>query len=459
MVPAEKIIETLRAEQPDILCLSGLITPSLEEMTHVAGEMQKAGMTIPILTGGATTSKLYTALRIAPHYDYPVIHAADASQSPLIAARLLHPENREKYIIELRDEYEQIRNLHLASEKKETPLPWLEARKHPFRYDWSSYTPVKPRRTGVNRLTLPVNELLPYINWAFFFSAWKLGVRYGNPATLQEYRGCRDEWINKFPEKERAKAGEALKLYCDARHLLDETRRCHYRAVYGIFHAVAAGEDIYVDPSQDGNTHTRITIPLLRQQTPGENGLCLSLADWLMPLSEGKTDFLGFFAVTAGEEADALKYAYREDAYKLMLLQTLLDRLAEAAAEYLHEKVRKEYWGYAPDEDLPPEELFRARYRGIRPAAGFPSLPDQNVIFLMDKLLDLRREGISITASGAMSPASSIAGMYFAHPDARYFMIGKITEEQLDQYAARSGNSKEYLRKFLLKNLDSQIYT
>jgi 5-methyltetrahydrofolate--homocysteine methyltransferase len=453
MVPAEKIIETVRTEKPDILCLSGLITPSLEEMTHVADEMQKAGMKIPILIGGATTSKLHTALKIAPHYNYPVVHATDASQNPIVASKLLNSATRNQYINELNEEYERLRNLHNSTRTKESLLSPDEARQHSLHYDWSGFRPVVPNQTGIRRLSVTVSELIPYINWSFFFSAWKLNARYGDLSTLSEYRGCREEWINKFPDNERSKAEEALKLYCDARHFLDEIRHLSCNALFGIFRAVTVGDDIFVE-TDEGGTNPKLIIPTLRQQKINAQGLCLSLADYLLPASEATDDYLGFFAVTVGKEPDSLKFQYQDDNYKLMLLQTLSDRLAEAAAEYLHEKVRKEYWGYAPDENLPADELFKVHYQGIRPAVGYPSLPDQSLIFELDKFLHFSDAGISITETGAMSPTSSIAGLYFAHPDSQYFMIGKISEEQLNEYAKRSGKSTEYLRKFLIKNLN-----
>jgi 5-methyltetrahydrofolate--homocysteine methyltransferase len=453
MVPAEKIIETVRTEKPDILCLSGLITPSLEEMTHVADEMQKAEMKIPILIGGATTSKLHTALKIAPHYDYPVVHATDASQNPIVASKLLNNATKNQYINELNEEYERLRNLYKSSQTKESLLSLHEARRHFFKYDWSDFYPVIPNQTGVHRFSVAVNDLMPYINWTFFFTAWRLNARYGDLSTLSEYRGCREEWINKFPENERSKAGEALKLYCDARHFLDEIRHLSCEALFGIFRAVTVGEDIFIE-IDERKTNPKLIIPTLRQQKLNTQGLCLSLSDYLLPYSEIMDDYLGFFAVTIGKDLDSLKSKYQDDNYKLMLLQTLSDRLAEAAAEYLHEKVRKEYWGYAPDENLSVDELFKARYQGIRPAVGYPSLPDQSLIFELDKFLNFSDTGISITETGAMSPTSSIAGLYFAHPDSQYFMVGRISGEQLNEYAERSGKSTEYLRKFLIKNLN-----
>ncbi|MDR0836519.1 MAG: methionine synthase [Tannerella sp.] len=437
MVPAEKILETVRVENPDILCLSGLITPSLEEMTHVADEMQKAGMTIPIMVGGATTSKLHTALKIAPHYDYPVIHATDASQNPLVAAKLLNRSTKAQYIKGLEKEYERIKNLHFSSKTKQSLLSLDEAKKHAFKYQWSNYKPFVPNRIGRNRLSIVVNDLIPYINWTFFFSAWKLSARYIDSSTLEHSKA----------------AEEALKLYHDVRHLLDEIRNFSCNAVYGIFRAVSKGEDIFIEADNETG-QPKFIIPTLRQQMLNEQGFCLSLSDYLMPDSENTDDYLGFFAVTIGKDLDDLKHDYQDDNYKQMLLQTLSDRLVEAAAEYLHEKVRKEYWGYAPDENLSVDKLFKVHYQGIRPAIGYPSLPDQHLIFELDKLLNLSETGISITESGAMSPASSVAGLYFAHPDSRYFMIGKISEEQLDKYAERSSKSKDYLRKFLVRNLE-----
>jgi 5-methyltetrahydrofolate--homocysteine methyltransferase len=463
MVPAETILKTVQEEKPDLLCLSGLITPSLEEMVHVTDEMQKAGMHIPIMIGGATTSKIHTALKIAPHYDYPVIHVVDASQNPIIASRLSNPVTRDEYINELNKEYECLRNMQSSVVTK--PLLSLEeAREHRLKVTYR--TPV-PKQMGVHRINIPIAEIIPYINWIFFFTAWRLHGHYGDLSGLHDCEGCRAAWLYKQPESEWAKAKEALKLYDDARRILNRlvagkmgdsgnepvgresvtgvASGC-CEALYGFFPAVSKGDDLRI-----GND----IFPTLRQQTLNDKNNCLSLADYVMPESEGYDDYAGVFAVTAGKCIELLRRRYEEenDSYHLMLIQTLSDRLAEASAEYLHEKVRKEYWGYAPDEKLSVEEMFKSHYQGIRPAVGYPSLPDQELIFKIDHLLQLDRIGINLTENGAMSPTSSVAGLYFSHPKSSYFMIGRISEEQLQDYAVRREKPTDELRKFLIKNL------
>ena len=425
MVPADVIIKKAIEEKPDLVCLSGLITPSLEEMAHVADEMQKAGLTIPMMVGGATTSKLHTAVKIAPHYDYPVIHVLDASQNPLIAAKLLNPDTRDAYIMELEQEQEALRAS--LGQKKEVLISLSEARKHPIEIDWTGYTPVVPARMGVHVIPyIPLEEVIPYIHWTFFFSAWKLNG-----------------------EKDRAKAAEAMQLHKDAVRLLDRlvNMKVEYcKAIYGFFPANSEGDTIRM-----GNT----VLPLLRQQAKKEESIYKCLSDYVLPVSEGRTDYVGAFVVTAGAGADELKDEFERegDTYNSMLLQTLTDRLAEATAEYLHEKVRKEYWGYAKDESLSIPDLYKVKYQGIRPAIGYPSLPDQLLNFTLDGLLDMSRIGVSLTENGAMYPTASVSGIYIAHPSSQYFMIGSIDEEQMRDYASRRNLTEEQARKLLSKNI------
>ena len=425
MVPADVIIKKAIEEKPDLVCLSGLITPSLEEMAHVADEMQKAGLTIPMMVGGATTSKLHTAVKIAPHYDYPVIHVLDASQNPLIAAKLLNPDTRDAYIMELEQEQEALRAS--LGQKKEVLISLSEARKHPIEIDWTGYTPVVPARMGVHVIPyIPLEEVIPYIHWTFFFSAWKLNG-----------------------EKDRAKATEAMQLHKDAVRLLDRlvNMKVEYcKAIYGFFPANSEGDTIRM-----GNT----VLPLLRQQAKKEESIYKCLSDYVLPVSEGRTDYVGAFVVTAGAGADELKDEFERegDTYNSMLLQTLTDRLAEATAEYLHEKVRKEYWGYAKDESLSIPDLYKVKYQGIRPAIGYPSLPDQLLNFTLDGLLDMSRIGVSLTENGAMYPTASVSGIYIAHPSSQYFMIGSIDEEQMRDYASRRNLTEEQARKLLSKNI------
>lgn len=448
MVPADVIIKTAIEEKPDFVCLSGLITPSLEEMTHVVTEMQKAGLTIPVMVGGATTSKIHTALKIAPHYQSPVIHVLDASQNPLVAAKMLNPETHDAYVEQLNREYEALRAS--MSKKKEVLVPLAEARAKHQAIDWSGYLPVVPAQSGVQVIPyIPLEEIIPYIHWTFFFTAWKLNGRFSEITKIHGCDACRASWLSGFPEEDRAKAAEAMQLYKDAVKLLDrlvEMKAEYCKAVYGFFPANSDGDTIRM-----GN----ISIPLLRQQAKKEDEVYKSLADYVIPVSEGRTDYVGAFVVTAGVGIEYLKEKFEAegDTYNSMLLQTLTDRLAEAVAEYLHEKVRKEYWGYAPDESLSVEDLYRVKYQGIRPAVGYPSLPDQLLNYTLDNLLDMSQIGVKLTENGAMYPTATVSGLYFAHPSSQYFMIGSIDEEQMKDYAARRNLSEAEARKLLSKNI------
>lgn len=448
MVPADVIVSRAIEEKPDLLCLSGLITPSLEEMVHVADAMQKAGFSIPIMVGGATTSKQHTALKIAPHYDYPVIHVLDASQNPIIAAKLLNPATREGYIQELNKEYETLRS---AREQQTTAfLPLAEARRKRLSIDWKSYHPVAPRQAGVQVIpSIPILDLLRYINWIYFFNAWKLSGRFADIARIHGCDACRASWLANFPEEERAKAAEAMQLYKDANRLLNKLislQADYCRAVYAIFPAYSDGDAIHIGDQ---------ILPLLRQQVVNESDSYKSLADFVMPKEEGRTDYVGAFVVTGGAGADYLKQQFEAagDNYNALLLQTLTDRLAEAAAEYLHQQVRTTYWGYAPDEKRSIEQLFKADYQGIRPAVGYPSLPDQQLNEVIDRLLDMSSIDVALTENGAMLPTASVSGLFIAHPEADYFLVGAIDEAQLGDYAQRRGLSVDAARKLLSKQL------
>lgn len=449
MVPAEKIIRTVIEEKPDFLSLSGLITPSLEEMANVAKEMQKAGLRIPIMVGGATTSKLHTAVKIAPHYESPVIHVSDASQNPLIAAKLLNPETRDEFVAQLNREYEALRNS--LNDKKEEHVSLTEARQNPQPIDWSSYVPVKPNQMDVQVIPhIPLEEIIPYLHWNFFFSAWKLSGRYSELAYLHDCDACRAEWLNKFEGEEREKAQEGMKLFADAKRLIDKLVLMNVdycRAVYGFFPATSENDSIRLGDME---------FPVLRQQAKKKDRTGYkSLADYVMPASEGRTDYVGAFVVTAGAGSEKLQHEFEAegDTYSSMLLQSLTDRLAEAVAEYLHEKVRKDYWGYAENENLSIPDLFRVRYQGIRPAIGYPSLPDQLQNQLLDDLLDMSKIGVSLTENGAMMPTATVSGLYFAHPDSQYFMIGTIDNEQISEYASRRGYTLEQAKKILNRNI------
>ncbi|WP_106830157.1 methionine synthase [Parabacteroides pacaensis] len=448
MVPAETIIRKAIEERPDFVCLSGLITPSLDEMAHVAAEMEKAGLDIPIMVGGATTSKIHTAAKIAPYYSHPVIHVLDASQNPIIASKILNRETKEAFISKLNAEYSALRAS--LKNKKEVFVSLETARAAHPPIDWENYMPVKPNRMGIHTLPyIPVEEVIPYINWSFFFFAWKLSGRYGEISSIHGCDACKASWLTNFPEEERAKAAEAMQLYKDAVRMLNylvDIKAEYIKAVYGFFPAFSEGDDLHIGDQ---------VFPTLRQQTVREDGVYKSLADYIMPSSFRKPDYAGAFVVTGGAGAGFLhtKYESEGDTYNAMLLQTLTDRLAEAAAEYLHEKVRKEYWGYAPEENLTIPELLKVKYQGIRPAIGYPSLPEQLEIFTLDKLLNVSQIGVTLTENGAMHPNATVAGLYIAHPDSQYFMIGSINEEQLNDYAGRRKMKPEDLRKWLNKNI------
>ncbi|MDD3256012.1 MAG: methionine synthase [Parabacteroides sp.] len=449
MVPADVIIKKAIEEQPDFVCLSGLITPSLEEMAHVASEMEKAGLSIPMMVGGATTSRLHTALKIAPHYSHPVIHVLDASQNPIIASKFTNKDSRDEFVTQLYSDYEALRQSFAA--KKEVLVPLREAREKHIPIDWKSYEPFVPNQKGVHVLPyIPVEEIVPYIHWTFFFSAWRLNGRFSEITKLHGCDACRASWLADFPEADRAKAAEAMQLYKDAVRMLDklvEMKAEFVKAVYGFFPANSEGDSVLIDG---------VKFPMLRQQVKREDEIYKSLADYIMPAAEGRTDYIGAFVVTAGAGADYLQNKYEEegDTYKAMLLQTLTDRMAEAATEYLHEKVRKEYWGYAADESFTMADLYRVKYQGIRPAIGYPSLPDQLQNFTLDELLNMSQIGVKLTENGAMAPTATVSGLFFAHPESNYFQIGSIDKEQVDDYAARRGLNEMEIRKMLGRNFN-----
>jgi 5-methyltetrahydrofolate--homocysteine methyltransferase len=449
MVPPEKIIEAIRTEKPDIVGLSGLITPSLEEMGIVAEEMEKAGFRIPLLIGGATTSKLHTALNIAPKYENGVvIYVKDASQSPSTVADLLSPITRNDYIEKIRNEYSTLRKDY--SNRKTELVPLEEARKNAFRIDWSNFTPYIPKVTG--RIVLPtikIEEIVPYINWKFFFHSWKLSPKFASITNIGMCGHCRAQWLASFKNEDIQKAQEASRLYDDAMELLHkfiDLDAEYSKAVFGLYEAFSENDTVFIDKK---------AFPFLRQQRKNDKNEYLCLSDFVAPRSSGKKDYVGIFAVTAGAGADYLLQKYRNqgDEYSALLMKSVLDRLAEAATEWLHEKVRKEYWGYAPHEKLPIPELFAVKYQGIRPAVGYPSIPDQSINFLLHDMLCSDEIGITLTENGVMYPNASVSGFFFSHPQSRYFAVGPVSDEQLDDYAKRRGMSKDEIRKFLLSNI------
>ena len=441
MVPADKILAAAREHGADIVGLSGLITPSLEEMVHVAREMERQGFAGPLLIGGATTSRAHTAVRIAPVYKGPVVHVLDASRAVGVVSQLKSAASRPAFDAENRREQERLRQEH-ASRRSGKPLVAIEeARRRRTRIDWAAYEPPQPSFHGARELEVPLAELVPFVDWTPFFSAWELRGTY--PRIFEN-----PEWGSK-----------ARELFDDAQAMLKrlvEGGRLKARAVYGFFPANAAGDDIeiYADASRSGRLGTLHT---LRQQADkGEGEAAQALGDFVAPRETGLADWVGAFALTAGLGAEELAAAHEKehDDYAAILVKALADRLAEALAEWLHKKARAD-WGYGGEESLSIEELLREKYRGIRPAPGYPACPDHTEKRLLFDLLGGEdRVGIELTESFAMRPAASVCGFYFAHPQSRYFALGRIGRDQVLDYHRRKGMDLRAVERWLAPNLD-----
>ena len=438
MMPCEKILEAAEREKADIIGLSGLITPSLDEMVHVASEMERRGMKIPLILGGATTSKVHTAVKIAPVYSGPVVQVLDASRSVPVAGSLLSENQKAQYVADLRAEQEEMRRSHAERNAAKAFVSLEEARNNRFSADWAASTPPAPKRPGVTVLDgVTASALRPYIDWTPFFRTWELHGSY--PGILDD-----------------PKVGtEATKLLADAEAMLEKIEKENLlgiRGVAGLFPANSVGDDIeiYADESRSNVLSTLHT--LRQQQKKGAGERNLALADYVAPKESGAKDHVGGFAVTTGLGIKSLLEAYRaeHDDYSAILLQALADRLAEAFAEMLHEKVRRELWGYAPGEILGNEELIGEQYQGIRPAPGYPACPDHSEKAGLFTLLNAEANtGITLTETFAMDPAASVSGLYFAHPEARYFVLGKVQKDQVEEYAKRKGMTVNETEKWL----------
>jgi 5-methyltetrahydrofolate--homocysteine methyltransferase len=440
MVPARKILDTARENNADIVGLSGLITPSLEEMAHVAHEMQRLGMSLPLLIGGATTSRVHTAVKIAPNYAGVTVYVPDASRAVGVASNLLSDELRAAYVAEVASDYDKIRVQH-ASKKGPALISLATARANAFRADWKHYTPPKPALLGRREVrNADLAELAGYIDWGPLFQTWELSGPF--PAILED-----------------AVVGEAARsVYAEGREMLQRVidgRWLTANGVIALMPAASIGDDIdvYGDASR---TDVALTWRNLRQQNQrpsGKPNYCL--ADFLAPADSGVGDYIGAFAVTAGLgiEKKLAEFEAKKDDYSAIMLKAIADRLAEAFAEWLHQKVRREYWGYAGDEALDSAAMIREEYRGIRPAPGYPACPDHEVKAPLFGLLQAPKIGMSITESYAMLPAASVSGFYLAHPEATYFAVGKIGEDQLDDFARRTAISVEDARRRLAANL------
>lgn len=439
MVPADRIIETALKEKVDFVGLSGLITPSLEEMVHVASEMKRLGLTIPLLIGGATTSEIHTAVKIAPAYPYPVVHVKDASKTAGVLSALLDKDRKAGFAASVAGKYEKLRIEHGAAQKSRTLLPILKARENGLITNWTVYKPSQPVNPGLHVIdSFDHNALTRYIDWTFFFFAWKLTGKY--PDIL----------------KDPVKGEEAGKLFTDAQKYLKEInddQLISARGVFGIFPAASSGDDVVVF-SDPGHKQEKSLFRFLRNQEPKEKGIPnLCLSDFIAPLSSGIPDNIGAFVVAADIDEDKLR-RYKNDDYATIMIRILADRIAEASAEFLHEKIRKEYWGYNPGENLNAEELFRNKYRGIRPAPGYPACPDHTEKRELFDLLDAEaRIGVSLTENFAMIPVSSVSGYIFSHPQSSYFNIGKIGEDQVRDFAERKKFTFEEAARWLAPNL------
>ena len=464
MVPCEKILNEAKKQNVDMIGLSGLITPSLDEMVHVAKEMERLNFTVPLLIGGATTSRVHTAVKIDPHYNGSVVHIADASRAVPVVEKLLNANTKAKTHEEQKAEYVKMRSQHEASQKQEKLLTLEEARKNKVKIDWHKAEIRKPIKLGVTVLEdYPLSDIVPFIDWTPFFMTWRLRGAY--PAIF-----------------ENATYGtEAKKLFDDAQVILKEivkNKSLKARGVFGLFPANAKGDDIELYGVDDKvhewtcekhGKHQKVlqvgnesklaaTLHMLRSQRQMEEASSANacLADFVAPKEHGKVDYMGAFCVTTGIGLEELskKYEQAQDDYSLIMLKALADRLAEAFAERLHQKVRKEYWGYAPTEEISNADLIKEKYQGIRPAPGYAACPDHLEKITLFKLLDVQKNiGVSLTESMAMMPASSVSGWYFSHPDSRYFNVGKIGRDQLEDYAKRKDRPLNEMEKWLSANL------
>lgn len=438
MVPADKILEAVKREKADVLGLSGLITPSLDEMVHVASELKREGMKIPLLIGGATTSRIHTAVKIAPAYDGSVIHVLDASRSVPVVNKLTTETLKNVFLDEIKKEYEDLRIGHAKKNKTKKSLSFKDACLNRAQVSFNENTVYKPLKPGISILdNVSLETLRNYIDWTPFFITWQLTGKY--PAILE------DEIVG----------SEAKKLFEEANEMLDDiikNNRLRAKGVLGIFPANAVGEDVEIY-EDDNRSEIKTTFRMLRQQTEKRAGQSnKSLVDYIAPKETGLDDYFGCFAVTTGIGLEKMVETFlsEHDDYKMIMAKALADRLAEAFAEYLHEQVRKNYWGYASEESYTNPELIKEAYQGIRPAPGYPACPDHTEKETLFNLLHVKdNTGIYLTESFAMYPAASVSGYYIAHPESEYFAIGKIQEDQVKDYAVRKGQPLEICEKWL----------
>ncbi len=438
MVPAEKIIQAAIDHKVDVIGLSGLITPSLDEMVHVADELQRKNLDFPLMIGGATTSKAHTAVKIFPKYSQPVVHVNDASRAVGVVSQLLD-QNREQFKADLKADYEDFREKFLNRQVEKEYVPIEEARKQNYKIDWENEIPVKPSTLGIQIIeNQNLNELLDFIDWTPFFRSWELYGKYPQILT--------DEVVGEH----------ATELFYDAQKILKmilDKKLFTAKGIFGIFPANSnESDDIILQ-----NGHEEFAFRTLRQQHKKSDGKeYLALSDFIAPKSSGIQDYVGAFCVTTGfgTEELAQKYYDQGDDYTAIIVKALADRLAEAFAEFLHHKVRTRIWGYDQNENLQNEDLIAEKYSGIRPAPGYPACPDHLEKLTIWDLLKVKENiGVELTESLAMFPTAAVSGYYFAHPKSKYFGVGKIAEDQLADFASRKNIEIEFARKWLSPNL------
>ncbi len=459
MVPTERILEEAKKHNVDIIGLSGLITPSLEEMVNVAKELKAHDFKVPLLIGGATTSKIHTAVKIEPEYDYPVVHVKDASKSAQVVGALMSENKREAFAQSIRDEYEVIRERN-ASKKATVIAPIEKARANNFKIDWKQEDIKTPEVLGVKTLEdYPLDEIRKFVDWTFFFQAWNLTGNYDGIENL-ETPEQEAEWLTQFKtESSQTKAQEAIKLWRDAQNMLDRIvneKMVSAKAVFGLFPAQSNGDDIIVY-TDETRTEEKGRFNQMREQQdkPGKKAFH-SLADFVAPVTSGVKDYIGGFAVTAGIGVEKWEKEFEKDHddYSAILLKALTDRLAEAFAELLHFRVRREFWGYAPEEEFNTDNFIRERYRGIRPALGYPACPDHSEKRLLFDLMNVEENtGITLTEHFSMYPNASVSGLYFGHPEAIYFGVGKVGKDQVEDIANRRGVKVEDIEKWIPLNI------
>jgi 5-methyltetrahydrofolate--homocysteine methyltransferase len=439
MVPPERIIEKALTEQVDAIGLSGLITPSLDEMVYLVKELEKTGKNIPVLIGGATTSRAHTAVKIAPQYTHTVVHVNDASRAVTVVGNLLKPDSNKAYKLNIKSEYDDLRERFQQRSDHKTYVPIAEAREKRLRIDFKQQPPLTPKQLGIQVLEQPLQPLVDYIDWTPFFRSWDLHGRYPEILTDQVV------------------GTEATQLFADAKAMLQQIidgKLLKAKAVFGLFNANSNNQDD-IEVTHEQQTHLFRT---LRQQLLKSKGKPYrALSDYIALKDSGTQDYMGCFCVTAGFGTAELakEFEARNDDYNSIMVKALADRLAEAFAEYLHKQVRTIHWGYQPSETLTNEDLIKEKYSGIRPAPGYPACPDHLEKETIWELLQVKeRIGVELTESLAMWPAASVSGYYFAHPKASYFGLGKINPDQLQDYAQRKGISVEEATKWLQPNLN-----